>query len=174
MLFEFNMGFRLSTEKSHCSGNPCQNGGKCNDTGDNFQCDCQNGFTGKICQIGKTRFLYKIYRPFLFYRHFFFSLCHYFIVIFLQRLVVFWDLFFCASTNSWTTRGKTNSLALNQWIWTEQLATRFFSLSKNTIVLLMNTCCSFHKFCGFIVVVSQIKRGNMCASITLHTSCVLL
>lgn len=44
----------VSTASSHCNGNPCQNGGKCTDTGDNFHCDCQNGFTGAICQIGKA------------------------------------------------------------------------------------------------------------------------
>ena len=45
----------FSTASSHCNGDPCQNGGKCTDTGDNFHCDCQNGFTGAICQIGKAR-----------------------------------------------------------------------------------------------------------------------
>ena len=51
----------VSTATSHCNGSPCQNGGKCTDTGDNFRCECQNGFTGIICQIGKTRFI-LIYR----------------------------------------------------------------------------------------------------------------
>lgn len=45
----------FSTASSHCNGDPCQNGGKCTDTGDNFHCDCQNGFTGAICQIGKAQ-----------------------------------------------------------------------------------------------------------------------
>lgn len=66
ILFECNLKFllKMSTATSHCDGNPCQNGGLCTDTGDDFQCSCQNGFSGRICQLGKT--FYKIYHRFLF------------------------------------------------------------------------------------------------------------
>lgn len=54
ILREFNFWFCLFTESSHCNGNPCRNGGICTDTGDGFECNCQSGFTGRICQIGKS------------------------------------------------------------------------------------------------------------------------
>ena len=53
ILRESNFWFCLFTESSHCNGNPCRNGGICTDTGDGFECNCQSGFTGRICQIGK-------------------------------------------------------------------------------------------------------------------------
>jgi len=80
--------------------------------------------------------------------------------------------YFCKNTRA--TRGKTNSLRTNQSVWTEKLKPASFYLSNNPIVVLMNTCCPFSLVCGFIVVISQIKFGNMCSSITLHTLCAVL
>lgn len=136
-LFSLNlMNDFVSTVSSHCNGNPCQNEGKCVDTGDNFRCDCQNGFTGAICQIGKTRFIDYLF--------FFILVCRIILLPCFSKLVVFSVLFFCASANSRTTRGKTNSLGANQSFWIEELVPASFSLSKDAIVLLMNTCCPFH------------------------------
>jgi len=80
--------------------------------------------------------------------------------------------YFC--TNTRATRGKTNSLRTNQSVWTEKLKPASFYLSNSPIVVLMNTCCPFSLVCGFIVVISQIKCGNMCSSITLHILCAVL
>ena len=37
------------TEKSHCAGNPCNNGGHCEDTGSAFRCRCPSNWKGRTC-----------------------------------------------------------------------------------------------------------------------------
>ena len=35
----------------HCNPNPCENGGVCRDIGNHFECNCINGYTGKLCDL---------------------------------------------------------------------------------------------------------------------------
>ena len=35
-----------------CDVNPCQNDGTCVVDGENFMCQCVNGFSGMTCEIG--------------------------------------------------------------------------------------------------------------------------
>ena len=44
--------FQLS-EKNECIGEPCYNGGTCNDMLNGFQCTCVAGKTGVRCSDGK-------------------------------------------------------------------------------------------------------------------------
>lgn len=37
---------------NECDVNPCQNGGTCSLIGQNYVCDCVNGFQGSFCQSG--------------------------------------------------------------------------------------------------------------------------
>lgn len=34
-----------------CASNPCLNNATCNDEINNFTCDCQPGFNGRLCEI---------------------------------------------------------------------------------------------------------------------------
>ena len=36
-----------------CVENPCQNGGRCTDAVNDFDCTCPQGFSGKNCSIGR-------------------------------------------------------------------------------------------------------------------------
>ena len=38
-----------------CQSTPCQNGGTCKNQVADYSCDCQNGWTGKNCDVGKTQ-----------------------------------------------------------------------------------------------------------------------
>eukprot|EP00794_Sanderia_malayensis_P020295 gene20295-22282_t len=42
-------GQRCETSISHCDGNPCNNGGKCVDTGSSFHCECFSKWKGRTC-----------------------------------------------------------------------------------------------------------------------------
>ena len=41
----------VNCEIGPCSGDPCQNGGICSESGSNYLCQCPPGFTGLNCQI---------------------------------------------------------------------------------------------------------------------------
>lgn len=155
----------MSTATSHCDGNPCQNGGLCTDTGDDFQCGCQNGFSGRICQLGKT--FYKIYHRFLFYRRSLFSLFHYFIDIIFFKTGGVLRLVFQPPVEKWS---------ITLW-WMSLDSTAHNSLFR----CFKEPYCFANEhllFCSFVLWlycrITQIKRGNMCASIGLHTSRSLL
>ena len=48
---------KLDTDE--CSSNPCQNGGTCNDDVNQYTCtNCNPGFGGTHCEIGKFIFYY--------------------------------------------------------------------------------------------------------------------
>ena len=34
-----------------CSPNPCLNGGTCDEVDSGFECTCESGFTGDVCEI---------------------------------------------------------------------------------------------------------------------------
>ena len=36
-----------------CEGSPCQNGGRCVDHYQEFECICRDGFSGDRCQFGE-------------------------------------------------------------------------------------------------------------------------
>ena len=38
------------TEYVHCDPNPCLSGGHCVNAGNHFVCECQSGFSGKLCE----------------------------------------------------------------------------------------------------------------------------
>ena len=44
----------LSTAVDHCFSNPCANNGTCNNSLHGYQCSCPEGFTGSLCEEGKT------------------------------------------------------------------------------------------------------------------------
>ena len=37
-----------------CADQPCENGGSCNDTVNNYTCNCAPGYTGRNCSAGKN------------------------------------------------------------------------------------------------------------------------
>lgn len=43
---------------SVCEPNPCRNGGKCIQDGNDFDCDCPQGYKGRFCHVGKYYTLY--------------------------------------------------------------------------------------------------------------------
>ena len=44
----------LSTAVDHCFSNPCANNGTCNNSLHGYRCSCPEGFTGSLCEEGKT------------------------------------------------------------------------------------------------------------------------
>lgn len=46
---------QATSEISECMNSPCQNGGTCTDMVNGFTCACYDGYTGKLCDIGKFR-----------------------------------------------------------------------------------------------------------------------
>ena len=46
----------LSPEIDECLSDPCANGGNCSDQLGAFQCACQAGYGGDICQVGELQF----------------------------------------------------------------------------------------------------------------------
>ncbi len=44
----------LYIDIDECVSIPCQNGGKCIDLVNAFQCSCMSGYSGNNCQIGKS------------------------------------------------------------------------------------------------------------------------
>ena len=41
---------RKCFDEDDCLNNPCKKGGTCTDEGNDFKCDCQQGWKGKTCQ----------------------------------------------------------------------------------------------------------------------------
>ena len=37
-----------------CASNPCQNGATCTDGVNGFSCSCAPGFSGELCELGKS------------------------------------------------------------------------------------------------------------------------
>lgn len=44
------MFIKIYLDLSHCDPQPCQHGGQCRDIGNDFLCDCVEGFQGPTCQ----------------------------------------------------------------------------------------------------------------------------
>ena len=42
---------------NECSTRPCQNGGRCEDQVDGFQCRCANGYEGNVCQFSELLYM---------------------------------------------------------------------------------------------------------------------
>ena len=45
----------LSTAVDHCFSDPCANNGTCNNSPHGYRCSCPEGFTGSLCEEGKTK-----------------------------------------------------------------------------------------------------------------------
>ena len=43
--------FSLFVAVDNCDPNPCQNDGNCIDGINSFTCDCEDGFSGDICEV---------------------------------------------------------------------------------------------------------------------------
>lgn len=48
----YNLFFSL-LDINECIPNPCINSGLCEDLVNDFNCKCDDGFEGKLCEIGK-------------------------------------------------------------------------------------------------------------------------
>ena len=44
----------LSTAVDHCFSKPCANNGTCSNSLHGYRCSCPEGFTGSLCEEGKT------------------------------------------------------------------------------------------------------------------------
>lgn len=61
---------------NECDVNPCQNGGSCSLIGQNYVCDCVNGFQGSFCQsrppsslVGKSKLQLSMLRTRTFFNN---------------------------------------------------------------------------------------------------------
>ena len=45
--------FKFLQDIDDCADGPCENGGRCTDAVNDFNCSCVPGYTGKNCTIGK-------------------------------------------------------------------------------------------------------------------------
>ena len=43
----------IFTDFDDCVGDPCENGGTCQDGANSYTCECADGFEGDNCQISK-------------------------------------------------------------------------------------------------------------------------
>ena len=46
----------LLLDIDECASRPCQNGANCVDLVNAFECECEDGFTGDLCEVGKKKF----------------------------------------------------------------------------------------------------------------------
>ena len=55
-----NVSIHTVTDYDDCSSKPCMNGATCHDGVDSYTCQCQSGYSGSTCDIGKRmlRYLY--------------------------------------------------------------------------------------------------------------------
>ncbi|CAG5107638.1 Oidioi.mRNA.OKI2018_I69.chr1.g3422.t1.cds [Oikopleura dioica] len=44
-------GSLCEIDVDECALNPCRNGGQCSDRHNGFECTCEKGFAGKVCEI---------------------------------------------------------------------------------------------------------------------------
>ena len=51
--FLISFSVRLS-DIDDCAVQPCLNGGNCIDLGNDYTCNCTDGYTGKNCSVGKN------------------------------------------------------------------------------------------------------------------------
>ena len=50
-----------SKDIDDCANGPCENGGRCRDTVNDFNCSCVAGYTGNNCSIGKHAHISSYY-----------------------------------------------------------------------------------------------------------------
>ena len=48
----FEILYFLLLDINECESNPCENGGTCMDMEDGYECECESGFTGPLCETG--------------------------------------------------------------------------------------------------------------------------
>ena len=51
--FSMNILFTISVDIDDCASEPCLHNGTCIDGIDSYQCQCEAGFNGNICQNSK-------------------------------------------------------------------------------------------------------------------------
>ena len=44
----------MHSDIDECWSTPCQHGGMCNDSVNGYECHCESGYTGVICEIGEN------------------------------------------------------------------------------------------------------------------------
>ena len=47
----------LYVDTDECASSPCQNGGTCQDLVNQYQCNCDDGYEGTNCEIGRKNIL---------------------------------------------------------------------------------------------------------------------
>ena len=47
------MTFLKFSDLDECDSEPCQNAGMCIDSLDSFTCECEEGYTGSLCETGE-------------------------------------------------------------------------------------------------------------------------
>ena len=54
IVFEFiTLSWLFQTDIDECSSTPCQNGAACTDNINGYTCNCNPGYGGVLCEIGK-------------------------------------------------------------------------------------------------------------------------
>ena len=46
----------MSLDIDECESDPCQNGGTCDDEVNSYTCECEDVYTGLVCETGEHMF----------------------------------------------------------------------------------------------------------------------